>query len=216
LNDAIDARQLAQLRQVFKVIKEMYPSIWQQTIVADLSKLVNSMRSPAKLARVVNLIVLDSEIWTSLEPAEKVKVSTFIENLPTDQIHQLDTWLLVPVLRRAAVVRAKRMTYAELDTSLLLFFSVDPVARSYESANSWGRIASQMADSFTVEEIATIFKAASENDEIRGSFQWTHLANELKGNKVMSKDKFNALMVTYEFQEFMHARARKGRSNVPK
>jgi hypothetical protein len=205
----------------------MYPSIWQQTIVADLSKLVNSMRSPAKLARVVNLIVLDSEIWTSLEPAEKVKVSTFIENLPTDQIHQLDTWLLVPVLRRAAVVRAKRMTYAELDTSLLLFFSVDPVirelviekysgARSYESANSWGRIASQMADSFTVEEIATIFKAASENDEIRGSFQWTHLANELKGNKVMSKDKFNALMVTYEFQEFMHARARKGRSNVPK
>ncbi|PTR00268.1 hypothetical protein C8K18_10531 [Paraburkholderia sp. GV068] len=216
LDPATDVRQVAQLNQVFAVIKEMHLGVWRETVRSDLSKLVHPITSADGLARATDLVALDEEVWIALAEAEKVRLKYFITHLPTEQVGHLFWWLNEPMLRDTAIVRAKRLTYAELDEWLYLFLPADPVIRetviaryltvkNYDSANSWGRLLSQMADSFTSDEIVAIVTAAKENYEIRGSFQWVHLANELKANKAMADEDFDKLMAESGFEEFMRA-----------
>jgi hypothetical protein len=154
-------------------------------------------------------------VWESLEKPDQVRFAQFVEQAPSEEIHNLDDWLIIPPLRAAAIARVRRMTLKEFEENvLLLIFKPDRIlinelvsryvaVRSYDSANAWGKVVSFVSSSLTAEDITRLFEAAETNREISGSFHWQNLASELKGSDAINDATFNTLVTRCGFGELV-------------
>jgi hypothetical protein len=100
-------------------LRIIHPAEWQQVMPELLTPLIRNLNDEAELARCVAFMGSGqgAELWVHLTTADQVRLRTFVENLPSENVEILDG-LVVAVaapLYMAAAERISRATADELN-----------------------------------------------------------------------------------------------------
>lgn len=184
-------------------IAEMHPEPWKRHVRDLLAEQIPALQDDAQLAKAADFIGTTSgaELWEYVGEAGRVRLTTFVENLPADFMEGLADLLKAEALPlyAAALLRAKRATAAELfdtpwfdtptpviDRLLLLYQNV----HSFASANEFaGRLRFSLIDSEQPQKhFDRLVQIAVNNDQVRRSNQFPILLKEFVDHKSINSE----------------------------
>lgn len=196
-----DQRQRTQA--VMLCIKRMHPGVWENTLRADLTRIVRTLDGNELLYRVVRLLVVDGDFADALENDQITRLQEFILSRPTGLMDVCEDALSVPSLAEAATRAISTMRVA--DVAEIAFASISDEVRarvirayctaiSFDSANAWGKLIPEFSGAFTADDVRTILTAAASNDQIKGSFQVRKVIADLERHSLLGASEFDALV----------------------
>ncbi len=169
----------------------LHPEAYLETLRRELTRLVQQVPDE-HLKRVCGFVADDEGIWDCLDNGSQIRVRTFVEQLPGDDLDELETLIYSEQLSDAATTRARRATLKEIERAM--FFSmpsalidrlIDLYERSenFDQANAIGKVIRSNSSDLQKAHVERIVKAASKNGQISGSFQFSDLINAVRQNK---------------------------------
>ncbi|HEP6429171.1 hypothetical protein [Burkholderia cenocepacia] len=187
-------------RTAFFAVAEIHPEPWKRILRELLSAIIPTLQDDDQLATAAKFIGSrrGAEIWVYLSEADRLRLATFVENIPEEHLDSLEDFLKDKNLPffNSALSRIKHASHAEVfdtpwfDTPQAVINRMLDFYRhcqSYSQANEFGNnLRFALSDSETPKEhLARLAEAGAKNDQVRNSNQFPVLV------KGFVKDKFN-------------------------
>lgn len=100
------------------VLRDMHPEPWHRLIPSILKTIISSLKNDLQLTEAVLFIASEQgyELWQYIENAERLRLSSFVENFPVDALDELEQLFSDPMcpLQEAATSRILNASEAEL------------------------------------------------------------------------------------------------------
>jgi hypothetical protein len=184
------------------VLHEMHPALSNHLMPEILASIIRTLQEDSQLMKASGFIGRPggAKLWTYMNAADRLRISTFVQNYPGDEISDLQ-WLLndpdLPV-RSAASDRIREATSDELLDAMWFEAPscvIERLLRLYryqstfaEANNFAKRLRLILADSNEPEKhLPALLKAASLNNQVRDSKQYPALLREFAEKKQLSK-----------------------------
>jgi glutamyl-tRNA reductase len=164
-----------------------------------------------KLDRVIPLIRHVEDSWSYLEADIRQKIQTYVENLPKEEIENIDIFLSIQGLKSFAEKRLKKATRTELDEAI---FFVIPLqvsdriielyseSRNFDQANNFASTVIRYATDYSKEQIQKIISVCGDNDQIKHSFDVGSVINSIRKNKNANDDEIDGWLVEADLKRF--------------
>jgi hypothetical protein len=189
-------------RQIFdKTFKESFPSVFR----ALPDNLIHDG---------IRLLIDLEDYWDTLPQDIRVRIETFVTNLPTELFWSMELLMNYAPLQQNAAQRAGEADRHDIGEAVF-FDRLPPVlsdrcvqlyleSGSHTQANDF---ASQMriyADSFTVDQQRRILEGISRNNQLLNSNSVDTVIKKLRETKVLSPDEFERTLEEHGLYCFMH------------
>ncbi|WOD18972.1 hypothetical protein [Paraburkholderia kirstenboschensis] len=174
-------------------VADLHPEPWKRLIRELLRSLIPTLQDDAGLAKAVNFFGAKrgAELWSYIEAPDRLRLTTFVENFPTEHLEDIDDLVKQETLPlyRAALSRLRRASADEL-FSPMWFDTPSPVidrllvhyqsVRSLAEANEFGRkLRYPLMDSGEPQKhLPQLLHAAGKNEQVRRSNQFPVLLKE--------------------------------------
>ncbi|MDM0003879.1 hypothetical protein QTI51_04150 [Variovorax sp. J22G73] len=99
------------MARVLTALVEIHPQQSREVLTAEVKKFINSADDES-LTRIIRLAI-HQEIWPLLEDTARIKLTSYVENIPSDKLDFFDE-LIDSYLEPASSVRLARATLREL------------------------------------------------------------------------------------------------------
>jgi hypothetical protein len=199
----IERRQRAE--NALFVLRDMHPEPWKRLIPEILASVIPTLQLDEQLKKAVSFLGEKSgcELWIYVGDADRLRLSTFVQNYPGEDLSELE-WFFEPAslpLRAAASSRIGKASQVELlDNSMWLSAPTAVIDRllliySYKSnfadANDFAkRLRYHLTDSTEPQKhLSALIAAAAKNPQVRGSNQFPLLVKEFVEKAKLEKDK---------------------------
>lgn len=173
-------------RHAVVAVKRMHPQLWEEMFADVLNGVVSGVKADEDLAVVCTFAIhpKDIGVWESLKDIQRMRVSNFVMQAPSDCLGLFDDLLDLPAeheLSKAAVVRLRRSTFQELksvtwailmpESAMDRLVKLYSASESYGEANEIGRfLKSSIPEAIgNHKHVENVVKAAAKNDQVRGS-----------------------------------------------
>lgn len=191
LSGTSDYKEVMRVSVALKAIAHLHPEVFEGTIRAKFSNLVKSL-DDNKLKNSFVALERIQDSWEYLQPDMKQKLESFVENLPKEELDELDFLLSHSGLKRAAAKRVKSANRSDLEAPL--FFVLPALvgdrivelyagSQSFDQANSFSSVVARYASDYTKDQVERIIRACGENYEVKESFEVTTVINAMRQNK---------------------------------
>ncbi|WP_196482590.1 hypothetical protein [Burkholderia cepacia] len=186
-------------RTAFFAVAEIHPEPWKRILRELLSAIIPTLQDGDQLATAAKFIGSrrGSEIWIYLSEADRLRLATFVENIPEEHLDLLEDFLKDKALPffDSALSRIKHASHAEVfdtpwfDTPQAVISRMLDFYRhcqSYSQANEFGNsLRFALSDSEAPKEhLSRLAESGAKNDQVRNSNQFPVLV------KGFIKDKF--------------------------
>lgn len=210
INDARDYKEIYRISTALNAIGLIHREPYRDTLTEKLSSIVRSLGTE-KLDRIIPLISHVEDSWSYFEADIRQKLQTYVENLPKENIDDIDVFLSIVYLKSFAEKRLSKATRAELDEPL--FFTVplqvsDRIielyseSRNFDQANNFASTVIRYAGDYTKEQIQKIISACGGNDQIKHSFEVGSVINALRKNKNVTDEEVDGWLVEADLKKF--------------
>lgn len=207
----LDWERRRRTRTAFFAVAEIHPEPRKRILRELLSTIIPTLLDDDQLAIAADFIgsKRGAEVWIYLSEADRLRLTTFVENLPAEHLDSLEDFLKERGLPffDSALSRIKHASHSEIfDTPwfgtpqavinrMLDFYRH---CHSYSQANEFGKnLRFALADSETpTEHLARLAEAGAKNDQVRHSNQFPVLVKELIKEKF--KDKAVAIRMLHD------------------
>ena len=192
-DDAYRYRAVYALNAVENMHRDMYSSTMKNVLSKQLKLLKDE-----NLYKAFLILAKAPESWEYLEKDVKLKLETYIENLPIDKIQHLEYIFNQNGLEKLLAKRIKSLTMAEIvETSFIketpsllnkriIDFYID--SASYDQANEYAKPIIIYSKWFSKEQVEKTFKATKTNGQISDSHQCFDVLKSLENNKYVTSN----------------------------
>ncbi len=94
INDAKDYKEIYRISTALNAIEVIHRELYRKILTEKLSSIVRSL-AVEKLDRVIPLIRYVEDSWSYLEADIRQKIQTYVENLPKEEIENIDIFLFI-------------------------------------------------------------------------------------------------------------------------
>lgn len=211
LDDSKDWKFKRRIIAALNAIEEINGTIYYATINAKLSGLIKIL-TDTEFNRVFFILKGLKGCWEFLDSDVRHKLEAFVEDLPSDDIDELEFLLADKNLVSYAKKRLNKTTRKELKNSL--FFDLPVlighhivklyvISSSYEQANSFASTIKMYASEFSKDQIEKIIKACGENNEIKNSFEISSVISAMRKNKHITEIEINNWLTEVDLLEYI-------------
>lgn len=206
LTSTNDYKEVMRVSSALRAIPKIHPNIYEETLEANFSKLVKKL-DDTSLERSFIALRNIKDSWEYLESDVKQKLEAFVENLPKDELDELDFLLDHSGLKESAIKRVKKATRSDLSSPEFFILPEEVGDRivelyanscSFDQANSFSKTVARHAIDYTKEQIERIIKACGENYEIKNSFEISTVINALRKNQSVTDTEIDAWLEKVE------------------
>jgi hypothetical protein len=211
INDAKNHKEISRVATALNAIGAMHSEHYGNTLKEKLSSIVRSLEAE-KLSRVTPLIFQVKDSWSYFDADVRQKLESYVESLPKDKFEDIDKFLSVDGLQKAAEKRLHVATRAELDDPLF-FVAPEQVtnriielysqSKNFEQANSFASTVTRYAGDYSREQIQRIIKACGDNEQIEYSFEIGAVINALRKNNSVSDDEVDEWLLASNLKKFI-------------
>lgn len=210
INDAKDYKEIYRISTALNAIEVIHRELYRKILTEKLSSIVRSL-AVEKLDRVIPLIRHVEDSWSYLEADIRQKIQTYVENLPKEEIENIDIFLSIQGLKSFAEKRLKKATRTELDEAI---FFVIPLqvsdriielyseSRNFDQANNFASTVIRYATDYSKEQIQKIISVCGDNDQIKHSFDVGSVINSIRKNKNAIDDEIDGWLVEADLKRF--------------
>lgn len=210
INDAKDYKEIYRISTALNAIEVIHRELYRKILTEKLSSIVRSL-AVEKLDRVIPLIRHVEDSWSYLEADIRQKIQTYVENLPKEEIENIDIFLSIQGLKSFAEKRLKKATRTELDEAI---FFVIPLqvsdriielyseSRNFDQANNFASTVIRYATDYSKEQIQKIISVCGDNDQIKHSFDVGSVINSIRKNKNANDDEIDGWLVEVDLKRF--------------
>lgn len=210
INDAKDYKEIYRISTALNAIEVIHRKLYRKILTEKLSSIVRSL-AVEKLDRVIPLIRHVEDSWSYLEADIRQKIQTYVENLPKEEIENIDIFLSIQGLKSFAEKRLKKATRTELDEAI---FFVIPLqvsdriielyseSRNFDQANNFASTVIRYATDYSKEQIQKIISVCGDNDQIKHSFDVGSVINSIRKNKNANDDEIDGWLVEADLKRF--------------
>ncbi|EEY91560.1 hypothetical protein HMPREF0026_02855 [Acinetobacter junii SH205] len=210
INDAKDYKEIYRISTALNAIEVIHRKLYRKILTEKLSSIVRSL-AVEKLDRVIPLIRHVEDSWSYLEADIRQKIQTYVENLPKEEIENIDIFLSIQGLKSFAEKRLKKATRTELDEAI---FFVIPLqvsdriielyseSRNFDQANNFASTVIRYATDYSKEQIQKIISICGDNDQIKHSFDVGSVINSIRKNKNANDDEIDGWLVEADLKRF--------------
>lgn len=210
INDAKDYKEIYRISTALNAIEVIHRKLYRKILTEKLSSIVRSL-AVEKLDRVIPLIRHVEDSWSYLEADIRQKIQTYVENLPKEEIENIDIFLSIQGLKSFAEKRLKKATRTELDEAI---FFVIPLqvsdriielyseSRNFDQANNFASTVIRYATDYSKEQIQKIISVCGDNDQIKHSFDVVSVINSIRKNKNANDDEIDGWLVEADLKRF--------------
>ncbi len=210
INDAKDYKEIYRISTALNAIEVIHRELYRKILTEKLSSIVRSL-AVEKLDRVIPLIRHVEDSWFYLEADIRQKIQTYVENLPKEEIENIDIFLSIQGLKSFAEKRLKKATRTELDEAI---FFVIPLqvsdriielyseSRNFDQANNFASTVIRYATDYSKEQIQKIISVCGDNDQIKHSFDVGSVINSIRKNKNANDDEIDGWLVEADLKRF--------------
>jgi hypothetical protein len=190
-------------------VAEIHPEPWKRLVPELLGSVIPTLQDDARLAKTVGFLGAKrgAELWAYVGVADRLRLMTFVENLPTEFLDDIDDLLKAETLPlyTAALSRVRHATAEELlsqmwfdtptpviDRLLVHYHSVNSFAEANEFAK---RLRYPLMDSAQPDKhLNQLIQAAVKNNQVRHSNQFPVLLKEFADNKLIERERIKQLL----------------------
>lgn len=210
INGTKDYKEIYRVSTALNAVGVIHREIYRSTLTEKLSSIVRGVEAE-KLDRVIPLIAHIEDSWSHFEVDIRQKFESYVESLPKDKLDDIEIFLSISDLKKAAEKRLRKATRAELDEPL---FFVVPIqvsdriielyseSRNFDQANSFASTVIRYAGNYNKSQVQRIIKACGENDQIEHSFEIGSVINALRKNKNVNDDEVDKWLVEVGLKKF--------------
>ena len=180
-------------------LSEMHPAQWKRIIQELFSSLIPNLNENDQLLRAAKFVGFDenAELWAYVSEAARLRLKTFVENLPTDSFDSVEGFLLFPAnpFHDSALKRVSRASSDDIFGGFWLATPkvvIDRMLALYEYSQSFAQ-ANELAKKMRhglfdsekpYEHLARLANIAVNNDQIKYSNQFPSLVKEFVQKKI--------------------------------
>lgn len=193
LKEHKDYTTASKLAASLHAVHTMHRSIYEARCAEVLAGIVGRVEDE-NLHQVVDNISRFPHAWEALDYTQRDRIKRYVVKLPTEEFHVIDDILSFSPLIEAATIRVKRASIDDLD-AILPFIAPKEIidrsvelyhkAKSFDEANRIAKLIKSFAVDFTNEQIKALLSKLADNDQIKGSFEFPKVLNEIR--KIASK-----------------------------
>jgi hypothetical protein len=214
----LDWEKRQRARDALFAIAEIHPQSWKKLLQELLATVIPTLQTDEQLAMAVDFIGSErgAELWAYVSHADRLRLTTFVENLPSAYIDKIEDFLRHKSLPfySTALARIKRATQQEISNSPW-FDTPSPVidrmlenyerSHSFAEANEIGRdLRFALTDTTKPDDhLARLVRAATKNDQVRYSNQFPLLLKEFIQNKVTDKEAAKQMLKEIDLGELV-------------
>lgn len=211
LDENIEYRDKIRYYTSLNAVHDMHMENYNKILHKDLSKILSN-NSDNNLANSLEFISNTTDSWLFLDEALKLKIKNFISNIPSENFEMLEYFIDKDYLSEQ--VKNRISIASEKDIHQLIPFDMNPLfidrlieiyedSLNFSQANDWVVNNYSYISNFSHSQIKRIIKAASNNDQINGSFEIKRLLRGLVSSKKISIDEINALLTEFDLEELL-------------
>ena len=210
INDAKDYKEIYRISTALNAIEVIHRELYRKILTEKLSSIVRSL-AVEKLDRVIPLIRHVEDSWSYLEADIRQKIQTYVENLPKEEIENIDIFLSIQGLKSFAEKRLKKATRTELDEAILFVIPLQvsdriielySESRNFDQANNFASTVIRYATDYSKEQIQKIISVCGDNDQIKHSFDVGSVINSIRKNKNANDDEIDGWLVEADLKRF--------------
>lgn len=199
------------LYSVLEAIKELHKESYDDILGKDLSKIISKVPDE-NLKFATDLLMGLDDSWAYLEGFVKVKLNTFVRDLPKKYIDDLQCLIKYEPVRNSAEKRLKKSTMSELvdiipfdmdDRIINRMIEIYGKSGDFYSANDWVKETITFVFNFTPDHVRKIIEVASENNQITGSNQYPRLIRAIRSRNIVSEDELNTLLTDNDMKDLV-------------
>ncbi|MBB5217186.1 hypothetical protein [Parapusillimonas granuli] len=212
LNDDPDWKRRRRISAALQATQYLHPDHYAKSLKEKLSALFRSI-GDEKLQTTINFLRDIPDTWQFLDPDIRQKSQNYVQNLPSDHLHEVDFLLNYSPLQIQARHRVTVASKKELKDMIFFdmpkevadkFISLYLESKSFDDANEWAKELIIVAGEFSADHIRRILTNAASNSQALNSFQIGPLINKLRSTKKLPEDEYEKLLENNGLQE--HAR----------
>ncbi|WP_143135899.1 hypothetical protein [Burkholderia ubonensis] len=185
------------------VLRDLHPEPWNRLVPEILTAIIPTLQDDKQLIKATLYLgkSIGSELWTHVSEANRVRLTTFVENYPSEELSDLEFFISADrPFHTAAIARIKHASAEDLFKNgmwfeaptaaidrLLEFYGV---MSSFLDANNFARrLRLTLLDSKEPEKhFDKLVRIAKLNKQVRDSIQFPILAKEFVEKMNLSKD----------------------------
>lgn len=199
-----------QISTALKAVEVLHKHTYDEVLSEKLSQMVREMEM-LDFYKILSLLSALDDTWVMLDGDVQHKISSYVEEIPSERFDSLTSLLKIPDLKVHAEKRIGVATRSEVSTSKATTFSDALGARvaqifadsgSFASANDFGDTVIRFASYLTKEQVLFLIRACGENDQIKFSFVVGPVLVALSKNPNIDTVEFNALLVELKLEEY--------------
>lgn len=211
INDVQEYKKIVRVSAALNAVKSIHANIFGKTLEEKLSSIVRAVETE-NLERVILLLSNVKDSWSYFDQDVKQKIEYYVENIPKENLEDMETILSINELVRAAEVRIRRATRAELDEPIFWNIPVQISDRiiqlythsgSFDQANSFASTVTRYAAEYTRDQIQRIIEACGRNDQIEHSFEVGTVINALRKNENVSDEEVDEWLKQVDLEKFV-------------
>ncbi|QSX31188.1 hypothetical protein JYB88_06000 [Shewanella cyperi] len=210
INDAKDYKEIYRVSTALNAIGVIHRDTYRNTLSDKLSSIVRSLEAE-NLDRVIPLINHVEDSWSHFGADVRQKFQSYVENLPTEKLDDIDVFLSINDLKEFAEKRLRKATRAELDEPLYFIVPLQvseriielySESRSFDQANSFASTVIRYAGDYSKEQIQKVINACGKNDQIEYSFEVGSVVNALRKNKNVTDEEVDDWLIEAGLKKF--------------
>ncbi|WP_175883941.1 hypothetical protein [Burkholderia sp. BCC0044] len=197
-------------------LSEMHPEQWKRLMRELLAALIPNLNDDNQLVRTVKFIGHGEgvQLWDFVGEADRLRLRTFVENLPTDSFDSVEYLLAKKELPfyESSLKRVKRASADDVfggfwfDTPELV---IDRMLKIYENSDSFAQ-ANDLAKKLRfglydsenpIAHLTYLAKIAKKNDQVKYSNQFPIIIKEFVQKKLHDKDHAKQLLKEFDLDE---------------
>ncbi len=211
LSDKPDWKRRWRISSAMQAIRDLHFAQYSKALSEKLAAMFRAVADSDLLLAIYFLKCLPDS-WQFLEPDIRQRLGSYVSNLPSKDLDDLDFLLEFQPLQAPARQRLRAATKAELSGTLFFdmpsevadrYVSLYLESASFDDANEWARQMSFHVGDFTADHVRRILTNSGRNRQIVGSFQIGPLINKLRAGKKLADDEFEQLLNDNELSAHM-------------
>ncbi|MBU9576750.1 hypothetical protein QZM92_27800 [Burkholderia multivorans] len=185
------------------VLRDMHPEPWNRLIPEILTTIIPTLQDDKQLIKATLYLgkSTGSQLWAHVSEANRLRLSTFVENYPSEELSDLEYLISTShPLHTAATKRIKQASADDLFNNGLWFeaptvvidrlLELYGVTSNFADANNFAkRLRHTLLDSKEPEKhFDTLVRIAKSNKQVRDSIQFPILVKEFVDKMNLNKD----------------------------
>ena len=211
IKNEISFKEQQRMFSALKAIQYIHREVFSSALKEKIPGVVRAI-DDTKLYKVFPLLEAFDDLWGCLEAGFRLKLESYVSNLPSEKIELLEGLCKYPELKIFASIRAAKISRSEFAESIFFDVPQEIISRvidlyagseSFDQANSFASTVLIYVSDFSKEQIEKIIKACGANEQLRHSFEIGSVISGLRKSKKVNESEINLWLSKADLKKYI-------------